>query len=167
MSHFTVGVIVRRPEDLESVLAKYNEQDEDYMIREIEWDKQGYIDYYRKYNKDTVLSDEEIWVLGQEEYYDRHDDEYIYCYYNPDARWDWWVLGGRWRYQLKVRKDTPHLKDKDFFYEFLCFLTGCAVCTIRFIFYFFRRLSLCLTKLPKLTAVLTASFGAHLVWPYL
>ena len=116
MSHFTVGVIVRSPEELESVLAKYNEQDEDYMIREIEWDKQGYIDYYRKYNEDTELSDEEIWVLGQEEYCDRHDDEYIYSYYNPDARWDWWSVGGRWRYKLKVLKSAEHIKDRDLFF---------------------------------------------------
>ena len=115
MSHFTVGVIVPKPEDLSAALAPYCEQDENYMIREVEWTKQEYIEHYRQYNRDTELSDEEIWILGQEEYCDRHDDENIYCYYNPDARWDWWILGGRWRYQLKVRKDTPHLKDKDFF----------------------------------------------------
>ena len=115
MSHFTVGVIVRKPEDLSAALAPYCEQDEDYMIREVEWTKQEYIEHYRQYNRDTELSDEEIWTLGQEEYCDRHDDENIYCYYNPDARWDWWVIGGRWRYGLKVLKNTEHIKDKDFF----------------------------------------------------
>ena len=25
-------------------------------------------------------------------------------WYNPDARWDWWVLGGRWRRMLTLKK---------------------------------------------------------------
>lgn len=116
MSHFTVGVIVRRPEDLESALAKYNEQDEDYMVRDISWTREGYIRDYRTRNPETDLTDEAIWDFAREDYGpDCWDEENIYSFYNPDARWDWWVLGGRWRYQLKVRKNTPHLKDKDFF----------------------------------------------------
>jgi hypothetical protein len=118
VSHFTVGVIVRRPEDLESVLAKYNEQDEDYMVREISWTREEYIRDYRTRNPETDLTDEAIWDFAREDYGpDCCDEENIYSFYNPDARWDWWVLGGRWRYQLKVRKNTPHLKDRDFFAE--------------------------------------------------
>ncbi len=116
MSHFTVGVIVRHPEDLESVLAKYNEQDEDYMIREISWTREEYIRDYRERHPETDWTDEAIWDFAREDYGpDCWDEENIYSFYNPDARWDWWVLGGRWRYQLKVRKNTPHLKDQDFF----------------------------------------------------
>ena len=116
MSHFTVGVIVRRPEDLENALAKYNEQDEDFMIREVNWTKELYIKKHRADYPATDLTDEEIWQEAREAYgMENSDDENIYGYYNPDARWDWWVLGGRWRYQLKVRKNTPHLKDRDFF----------------------------------------------------
>lgn len=116
MSHFTVGVIVRRPEDLENALAKYNEQDEDFMIREVNWTKELYIKKHKEDYPATDLTDEEIWQEAREAYgMENSDDENIYGYYNPDARWDWWVLGGRWRYQLKVRKNTPHLKDRDFF----------------------------------------------------
>ena len=25
-------------------------------------------------------------------------------WYNPDARWDWWVVGGRWRHMLTLKK---------------------------------------------------------------
>ena len=118
MSHFTVGVIVRRPEDLEDALAKYNEQDEDYMVRETEWSKSEYIRSYKVNHPETALTDEAIWEAAVLEYGPNlSDDEYLYGLYNPDARWDWWVLGGRWRYQLKVRKNTPHLKDRDFFAE--------------------------------------------------
>lgn len=116
MSHFTVGVIVKDPRDLERALAPYNEQDEDFMIREINWTKELYIKGHRADYPTIDLTDEEIWQEAREAYgMENSDDENIYGYYNPDARWDWWVLGGRWRYQLKVRKNTPHLKDRDFF----------------------------------------------------
>lgn len=118
MSHFTVGVIVHQPEDLEAALAPYCEQDENYMIREIEWTKDGYIKYYRDNNPEAVdKTDEQIWQDAQEEYGSDHcDDENIYCYYNPDAKWDWWSIGGRWRYRLKVPKSAEHIKDRDMFF---------------------------------------------------
>ena len=118
MSHFTVGVIVRKPEDLSEVLAPYCEQDENYMIKEVEWTREGYIEYYREHNPEAAdKTDEQIWYDAQAEYgLDRCDDENIYCYYNPDAKWDWWSIGGRWRYRLKVLKNTEHIKDRDMFF---------------------------------------------------
>lgn len=116
MSHFTVGVIVKNPRDLEETLAPYCEQDENYMVRDIEWFKDDYIRYYKEQNQDTCLTDEAIWEAVKIEYGpERCDEEHIYCYYNPDARWDWWVIGGRWRYKLKVPKDVEQIKDMDFF----------------------------------------------------
>lgn len=116
MSHFTVGVIVRDPSELESVLARYNEQDEEYMEREVEWNKQDYIDYYRNEHPDTCLTDDAIWEAAQADYGPNAcDDEHIYTFYNPDARWDWWSIGGRWRYTLKVLKNAEHIKDEDMF----------------------------------------------------
>ena len=118
MSHFTVGVIVRDPSELESVLARYNEQDEEYMEREVEWTKGGYIEYYRNQYPDTSLTDEAIWEAAKADYGPRNcDDENIYCFYNPDARWDWWSIGGRWRYALKVLKNAEHIKDEDMFFD--------------------------------------------------
>ena len=35
--------------------------------------------------------------------YRKHEDKYGH-WYNPDARWDWWVLGGRWRRMLTLKK---------------------------------------------------------------
>ena len=116
MSHFTVGVIVKDPDDLESALAPYNEQDENYMIREVNWTKELYIKGHRADYPTIDLTDEEIWQEAREAYgMENSDDENIYGYYNPNARWDWWVIGGRWRYQLKVPKDAEQIKDQDFF----------------------------------------------------
>ena len=118
MSHFTVGVIVKSPDELESALARYSEQDEEYMVREIEWTKADYIADYRMNYEDTNLTDEEIWEEAKADYgADRSDDERLYCYYNPDARWDWWSIGGRWRYRLKVPKNAEHIKDQDMFFD--------------------------------------------------
>lgn len=48
-----------------------------------------------------------------EEYYGfqgRDEEMGAYGYwYNPDARWDWYQLGGRWRGLLLVKEDVPHL----------------------------------------------------------
>ena len=116
MSHFTVGVIVENPRDLERVLAPYNEQDENFMIREVNWTRENYIKYHRQDHPDLEQSDDEIWAEARESYgLENSDEENIYGYYNPDARWDWWVIGGRWRYQLKVPKDAEQIKDQDFF----------------------------------------------------
>ena len=116
MSHFTVGVIVENPRDLERALAPYNEQDEDFMIREVNWTREDYIKYHRQDHPDLEQSDDEIWAEARESYgLENSDDENIYGYYNPNARWDWWVIGGRWRYQLKVPKGAEQIKDQDFF----------------------------------------------------
>ena len=118
MSHFTVGVIVKNPHDLEETLAPYCEQDENYMVRDIAWFKDDYIRDYREQNQDTCLTDEAIWEAAEVEYGpELCDDEHIYTFYNPDARWDWWVIGGRWRYQLKVPKGVPSIVDQDLMFE--------------------------------------------------
>ena len=118
MSHFTVGVIVKNPDELESVLARYNEQDEEYMVREPEWSKSEYIRSYRENHSETALTDEAIWEAAVLEYGPNlSDDEYLYGLYNPDARWDWWSIGGRWRYRLKVLKSAEHIKDQDMFMQ--------------------------------------------------
>lgn len=42
-----------------------------------------------------------------EEYSEEHENEDGEIYnYNPDARWDWWVIGGRWAGDLKPIKNA-------------------------------------------------------------
>lgn len=42
----------------------------------------------------------------------------LYYVYNPEARWDWWSVGGRWKGWLKTKDgksvDSCYLKDIDF-----------------------------------------------------
>lgn len=115
MSHFTVGVIVRSPDDLEDALAPYNEADENYMEKELIYTKDEYINEYRRTHPDEDIADEAIWEKAKEEYEEQVEGNNIYGYYNPRARWDWWSIGGRWRYALKTLKSAESIKDQDLY----------------------------------------------------
>lgn len=75
MSHFTVAVFTKTgfEEEIERLLAPYDEQNEDYF--EFETDEDG----------DEIEGHEEKGWL-----------------YNPNAKWDWWEIGGRWYGLLKL-----------------------------------------------------------------
>lgn len=51
------------------------------------------------------LNDEELWdhllKLGYEE---RDKNGAIWSTYNPDSKWDWWVIGGRWEDTYRNRQ---------------------------------------------------------------
>lgn len=69
--------------------------------------KEQYLVDYRQYHEDTTLTDDEIWEIAKDEYgVDNVDEDMIYTCYNPDAKWDWYVIGGRWSNSLKVKKDA-------------------------------------------------------------
>lgn len=67
MSHYSLGVITRRPFQIEELLYHYSEDN---------------------------ATEEEI------------DDDGETRYYNPDYRFDWYQVGGRWHNMLKVSKAT-------------------------------------------------------------
>lgn len=77
MSHFSVAVFSRKPGDVETLLAPFNEQvapGGPYAV--FVRDESGQLD-----------------GKGQAKGY----------WHNPNARWDWWVIGGRWRGLLLLR----------------------------------------------------------------
>jgi len=114
MSHFTVMVIGNNPEDQ---LAPY---DENIQMPKtpgeivIEEEKQRFMEYYIKENEDEKS-------LSFEQMYEKHGDNWNgNCWeknsqgewwdmstYNPDSKWDWYQLGGRWSGEyIKLKKDT-------------------------------------------------------------
>ena len=115
MSHFSVAVFHRKDQSVESLLAPYdeNKQVEPYM----KYTKQQAIDYARTNYKDCKeLSDEECWRIMAD---GRRTDEdgNLYSTYNPDSKWDWWVVGGRFNKMLqvgRVLRDEAYVKDIDF-----------------------------------------------------
>lgn len=101
MSHFTVAVAVKDIKDLEKVMERFNENDEKYMTTFVEADetieelRQDYNDPkedYKKYTFDEFLS--RVWGYIQK-------NGKVGYYTNEDAKWDWYMIGGRWSNMLK------------------------------------------------------------------
>lgn len=105
MSHFTVGVITREPCNVDYLLRPYDENGTDYYIKELYMSKEDYINSYKNEHPDTTLTDEQIYETANDMYTGVEEDG-IYDYYNPDAKWDWYEIGGRWPNSLKVKKDA-------------------------------------------------------------
>ncbi len=123
MSHYTVAVITDDINKLKSMLAPYDEGLEvkpyiyktkediikDYKERKEEALKRKAegkeLDKYDlKYIK--ANSDEEFYKLGiyDDEQYDEDGNEL--STYNPDSRWDWYEIGGRWHNILLTKKNN-------------------------------------------------------------
>ena len=78
MSHFNVAVFTRKPDDLPALLDPFNEDvDATSPYAAFEEDEDGELNE----------------ALGKRGYW-----------HNPNAKWDWWLLGGRWRGQLKLKE---------------------------------------------------------------
>ena len=77
MSHFSVAVFSRTPGDVEALLAPFDEQVEAGS---------PYAEFVRneEYDWDKTVGAKGYWR-------------------NPNARWDWWEIGGRWRGLLRLR----------------------------------------------------------------
>ena len=146
MSHFVVLVI---GENLEEKLAPYNEEKQvkpyidtkreevEETFRKIKKEAamssfkqfQSYLDgwriqkrapaYLRKYSSKMSLSE------FVDEYYGQKMDENgnLLTTYNPDSKWDWYQIGGRWAGMLLLKEDAqgsvgrPSLLMNDFKYK--------------------------------------------------
>ncbi len=106
MSHYTVAVFHRQDQDIEDLLAPFDEnmQVEPY----IHFSRQEAIDFARQHYGDSMAekTDEECWQLMAE---DNETDSFgnIYSTYNENAKWDWWSVGGRWGGMLQMKDGTP------------------------------------------------------------
>lgn len=119
MSHFTTMVITHKGEDPEELLAPFVEEvesDSRYAEFDVEIKKEDFAkkakeivagltkkdEFLPKYKK--LLADEkyteifEDWFGGEQ-----HKGDWGY-WRNPNAKWDWYVLGGRWTGYLKPIK---------------------------------------------------------------
>jgi len=110
MSHFTVLVI---GDNIEDQLAPYDEklETEEYFEKEVsEKEIKEFVDFYaEKSPENKKLSVEELYKkVGEDWNYNcwRFEDGKIneYSTYNPDSKWDWWVVGGRWRGYFKLKE---------------------------------------------------------------
>lgn len=134
MSHFTVAVIHNKNQNIENLLEPYNENldVEPYIGRtKAEMIEQGYkTKKYIEENKGECLdswedkylkaeTDEDIWQVEKNETcytYNENGDELTT--YNPDSKWDWWVVGGRWSGEITTKDgkevNSAKIADIDF-----------------------------------------------------
>jgi len=112
MSHYTVSVLHRADQSVEDLLAPY---DENLAV-------EPYFVYSRE---DAIRHAKECWraesIAGRtddeifEEFSDgyiRDDEQNLYSTYNPDAKWDWYAVGGRWSGLLKLKGENQENVDE-------------------------------------------------------
>lgn len=132
--HFSVAVITKTgtQEEVDKLLAPYDEALE--VEPYISMTKAELIETGKRLKRDTLkklkpFDSNDMIVLNlktDEEFYDyMKDDSGLYdkegnelSTYNPNAQWDWYETGGRWKNFLKradgTRHDSLRIKDCDF-----------------------------------------------------
>jgi len=112
MSHFAVLVI---GENIEEQLAPYQENNmgdcpQEYLEFNVEVPKEEVKDYVKKSLETMKGSDKaKCSKMKDEQFMKKYagfipDDDGDYGFLiNPDSRWDWWVIGGRWRGYFKLK----------------------------------------------------------------
>ena len=113
MSHFTVLVIGG---NVEEQLAPYDESITVAPYRKYEHDTEWlFRAWAREHEGQQRPSLEEAIAsynrgLGEDEEYERVgiDDFGVFTMstYNPDSRWDWWIIGGRWTGFFKLTAEA-------------------------------------------------------------
>lgn len=93
---------------IDSNYARYIADKEKYLA---ECTNENHIKYItEEFPKKLLWTDEECYQDAIK-YTEREDickDGSVRSTYNPDSKWDWYQIGGRWAGLLTVRKGTPH-----------------------------------------------------------
>lgn len=126
MSHYSVGIIVPKnikEEHLEAYIDKAlepfdeNLEVEPYIaLTKFELMKR-YQDYIKNADKENALSFDEF----SDDYcgYGNDEEGNALSTYNPNSKWDWYVIGGRWDGLIKTREsqEVNHAKIKDIVFK--------------------------------------------------
>ena len=123
MSHFNVAVITKgcpTEYDIENLLEPYQEGGEgDISYEFLEFyplndsDLENYKKEYEEYLKSQEKSDDAIreamsfhqYMIEEFGFSQNDKTKEIGYYGNPDAKWDWYSIGGRWENMLHTAKD--------------------------------------------------------------
>jgi hypothetical protein len=116
MSHFKLFVV---GDDVEALLEPFDENDRSQFIDQTD----SIVSEWEQYKKDQLDDGEPIKYDTLESYaeeycgYELVEGRYGY-YSNPNAKWDWWEVGGRYSDYLLSKRgvecDTLKVKDVDF-----------------------------------------------------
>jgi hypothetical protein len=139
MSHYAVLVIGNDP-DFQLAPFDENESVEPYLVGAVsDADKQSMLNFYNEKHNNKYASFVDCYAEHGEDWngnmwkQDIDGTWYEYSAYNPDSKWDWYILGGRWSgcfiklkdgatgvmgysgvFENKVGVDQAYKKDIDF-----------------------------------------------------
>lgn len=115
MSHFTVAVISKKYKGTEvgPMLKKYDEDDRstfrdctEEVINAWELGKSTHGTDINKEDYENIIEFAEKWFGYDNE--GTEDEPKFGYHYNPDAKWDWYSIGGRWRGLLKLKEGVEN-----------------------------------------------------------
>lgn len=120
MSHYAVAIIHRPDQDIDDMLAPYDENIK--VAPYVEHTKQEAIDYVRKeWTGYQDKTDEECYEAIAEDYRENDlvdESGSLYSTYNTNSKWDWYEVGGRFSNLLKgkdgLRYDEGCIRNMDF-----------------------------------------------------
>lgn len=104
MSHFSVAVLSHDPEEVEDLLAPYCESTDDPKYLDIEVADIPMEEMREQYEREK--EEDESFSSFVERYYGYLYNEELNAYgylCNPNAKWDWYQVGGRWRDMLRLK----------------------------------------------------------------
>ena len=107
MSHFAVLVATQSPADVEAALQPYHEYEctgvRDQYVKFVIEDEAALRDEHAKLisEDNAVKEDFGQWVRDYHDF-EMHDGKWG-RWTNPNKKWDWWVVGGRWSNSLYLR----------------------------------------------------------------
>ena len=104
MSHFSVAVLSYAPDDVEKLLEPFCESSENPEYLEFE-EADETMDEIRETFEREKKQNETLEDFVNRWYGYTYNEELDVCEYpyNPNAKWDWWELGGRWGDMLKLK----------------------------------------------------------------
>jgi hypothetical protein len=117
MSHYTVLVINTKGEhDVENQLEPFNENTEvdSYENPVSKENIDRFVSYYREKLGESIsgLSPKDLYELKGEDWnggsweFKENGEVVEHSTYNPDSKWDWYQIGGRWAGALKLKEET-------------------------------------------------------------
>lgn len=130
MSHYTVLVVSKSPDEVEGLLVPFNEE---LRTDPRDGDDIDLADVTEFYATATSEGSEEVRValaagnptpalnrwFGEDNWRRREDGTFVeVTTYNPDSKWDWYQIGGRWAGKFLLKdgsaSDQAQVRDIDF-----------------------------------------------------
>ena len=99
--------IHRTKEEAIEKAKKHHTENYEYAVKKLESDTltQEDRDYYMDVvNDGCSLTDEDAWKQVQDWGYQIDDEGNLLTTYNPDSKWDWYSIGGRWSGFLPLKE---------------------------------------------------------------